>query len=54
MSLGVAKAGAKVVILGRNQERAEAWVAAIRKAGGEAMAALADVQDKAQMQKVKD
>lgn len=53
MSLAIAKAGAKVAILGRNEERAEARVAAIYEAGGEAMAALADVQDQAQMQEVK-
>lgn len=48
-SLAVAKAGAKVVVLGRNEERAEARVAAIEAAGGEAMAILGDVTDEAAM-----
>jgi NAD(P)-dependent dehydrogenase (short-subunit alcohol dehydrogenase family) len=54
MSLAVAKAGAKVVILGRNQERAEERVAAIKAAGGEAIAVLSDVLDEAKLQEAKD
>ncbi len=44
-ALATAAAGAKVAILGRNKERADARVAAIREAGGEAMAVLTDVLD---------
>ncbi|WP_226163788.1 SDR family NAD(P)-dependent oxidoreductase, partial [Hymenobacter terricola] len=40
MSLAVAEAGAKVAILGRNAERAEARAAAIRAAGGECLVLL--------------
>ena len=49
MSLAVAEAGAKVAILGRNAERAEARAAAIRAVGGECMVLLGDVLDKGQM-----
>ncbi|MCJ8164968.1 SDR family oxidoreductase [Pontibacter sp. E15-1] len=54
MSLAIGKAGAKVAILGRNQERAEARVAAIRAAGGEAIAVLGDVLDEVQMHTAKE
>lgn len=50
MSLAVAEAGAKVVILGRDAGRAAERVAAITAAGGEAMSVLADVLDKDRMQ----
>lgn len=53
-SLAVAKAGAKVVILGRNQERAQARVEAIQAAGGEAMAVTGDVLDEAQMKQARE
>jgi NAD(P)-dependent dehydrogenase (short-subunit alcohol dehydrogenase family) len=49
MSLAVAEAGAKVAILGRNAERAEARAGAIRATGGEALVVLADVLDVGQM-----
>lgn len=49
MSLAVAEAGAKVAILGRNAERAEARAAAIRAVGGEALVILGDVLDTGQM-----
>src|SRR4051812_3065000 len=49
MSLAVAEAGAKVAILGRNAERAEARAEAIREVGGEALVILADVLDVGQM-----
>ncbi len=42
-ALATAAAGAKVAVLGRNKERADARVAAIRQAGGEAMAVITDV-----------
>lgn len=42
-SLDVAKAGAKVVVLGRNKERADQRVNAIKAIGGEAFSILADV-----------
>ncbi|RYU77858.1 SDR family oxidoreductase [Hymenobacter persicinus] len=54
LSLAVAEAGAKVAILGRNAERAEARAAAIRAAGGEALVILADVLDQAQMEAARD
>jgi NAD(P)-dependent dehydrogenase (short-subunit alcohol dehydrogenase family) len=54
MSLALAEAGAKVVILGRNAERAAARVAAIEAAGGEALAILADVLETAQMEAARD
>ncbi|MCC3153218.1 SDR family oxidoreductase [Hymenobacter sp. BT770] len=50
MSLAVAEAGARVVVLGRNDARARARVDAIEATGGEAMAVLADVLDQDQMQ----
>ncbi|GAB3586342.1 SDR family oxidoreductase [Hymenobacter daeguensis] len=49
MSLAVAGAGAKVAILGRNAERAEARAEAIREIGGECLVVLADVLDVGQM-----
>lgn len=50
LSLAVAEAGARVAILGRDAGRAAERVAAIEAVGGEAMAVLADVLDKDQMQ----
>jgi len=46
MARGLARAGARVAILGRRKERAEAEAQAISEAGGEAMAAPADVLDR--------
>ncbi|WP_181304550.1 SDR family oxidoreductase [Rufibacter sp. XAAS-G3-1] len=54
LTLAVAKAGAKVAVLGRNQQRASERVKAIEEAGGEAIAVLADVLDEAQMEKAKE
>lgn len=42
-SLDIAKAGAKVVVLGRNKERAEQRVSSIKAIGGEAFYILLDV-----------
>ncbi|MGI4875436.1 MAG: SDR family oxidoreductase [Janthinobacterium lividum] len=53
-SLAVAEAGAKVVLMGRNAERAEARAAAIRAVGGEALIILADVLDRAQLEAARD
>jgi NAD(P)-dependent dehydrogenase (short-subunit alcohol dehydrogenase family) len=50
MSLAVAEAGAKVVVMGRDAARAEARADAIREAGGEALVLLADVLDQAQLE----
>lgn len=45
-----AEFGAKVVVIGRRQEKLDETVALIRKAGGEAMGISADVRDFAAMQ----
>lgn len=50
MARGLARAGAKVGVLGRRRERAEAVVAEIEAAGGEALALPADVLDKPQLE----
>ncbi|HEY0735965.1 MAG TPA: SDR family oxidoreductase [Herpetosiphonaceae bacterium] len=50
MAQGLAQAGARVGILGRRRERAEAVVAEIERAGGQAMALPADVMDQAQLE----
>ncbi|MFC7000028.1 SDR family oxidoreductase [Rufibacter roseus] len=54
MAMDIAAAGAKVVVLGRNKEKAEERVEAIRAAGGEALAVLGDVQQENQMQEAKE
>ena len=48
-SLAVAEAGAKVVVMGRNKERADAAVEQIKDVGGEAIAVLADAMDEDQV-----
>lgn len=53
-SLEAAKAGAKIVVLGRNKERAKQRVDAIKEAGGEAFFILADVLNEEQMHAAKD
>lgn len=53
-SLAAAAAGAKVAILGRNEERAEERVAAIKARGGEAIAVLTDVLDEQAVIKARD
>lgn len=49
MAEGLAAAGAKVAVLGRHREAAEAKVAALRASGSEAMPLVADVLDEAQL-----
>lgn len=51
---GLAAAGAKVAVLGRRREQAEATAAAITSAGGEAIGLVADVLDRAQLETVRD
>lgn len=46
---GLAAAGARVAVLGRRREEAEAKVDEIRRAGGAAMPLIADVLDEAQL-----
>ncbi|MFN6472101.1 MAG: SDR family oxidoreductase [Nostoc sp. SerVER01] len=50
MARGLALAGARVVVLGRNEVRANAVVADITANGGETMAVLADVSDRSQLE----
>jgi len=47
---GLAAAGAAVAVLGRNQERGDARVDAIRKAGGKAVFVAADAADRASLE----
>jgi NAD(P)-dependent dehydrogenase (short-subunit alcohol dehydrogenase family) len=54
MSVAVAEAGARVVVMGRDAERGEARAAAIRAVGGEALVILADVLDTAQLEAARD
>ncbi|WP_254244959.1 SDR family oxidoreductase [Hymenobacter sp. BRD67] len=54
LSLAVAEAGARVVVMGRDAARAEARAAAIRAVGGEALVILADVLDTAQLEAARD
>jgi len=53
MARGLAKAGAKVGILGRRAELAESVGQQIRQDGGEALALPADVLDKEQLEKAR-
>src|SRR5690606_4184699 len=54
MARGIAAAGARVAVLGRRADVAEALAAEIRAAGGEARATPADVVDKAALTRVRD
>jgi len=54
MALGLAAAGAKVAVLGRRADKAEAVAAAVRASGGEAVATPADVLDQAALERVRD
>jgi NAD(P)-dependent dehydrogenase (short-subunit alcohol dehydrogenase family) len=50
MARGLARAGAKVGVLGRRREKAEAAVRTIEEMGGEALALPADVLDRGQLE----
>lgn len=50
----VAEAGAKVAVLGRNKERAEKRVEAVKKIGGEAIAVITDVMNEQSVMEAKD
>jgi NAD(P)-dependent dehydrogenase (short-subunit alcohol dehydrogenase family) len=54
MARGLALAGARVVVLGRNEVRAAAVVSDITANGGESMAVLADVSDRSQLEIARD
>jgi NAD(P)-dependent dehydrogenase (short-subunit alcohol dehydrogenase family) len=54
MARGLARAGARVGILGRREERAAEVVAQIENAGGEALALPADVLDREQLEIARD
>jgi NAD(P)-dependent dehydrogenase (short-subunit alcohol dehydrogenase family) len=49
LALGLAVAGVKVAVVGRNRDTADAKVDEIRQHGGDAMAVTADVTDQAQV-----
>ncbi|HEV2122315.1 MAG TPA: SDR family NAD(P)-dependent oxidoreductase, partial [Chloroflexota bacterium] len=54
MARGLARAGARVAVLGRRAAQAEAVAEAIIAAGGAAMALPADVMDSAQLSRARD
>lgn len=54
MALGLARAGARVAVLGRRREKAEAVAAQIVSLGGTALAVPADVMDKPQLEVARD
>lgn len=54
MAEGFARAGAKVVLVGRDPAKAEKRLEAVRKAGGEAMFVAADVTRKSDLEKAAD
>jgi NAD(P)-dependent dehydrogenase (short-subunit alcohol dehydrogenase family) len=53
ISMYLAQQGAKIVIIGRSQEEGDALVSEIKKQGGQAMFAKADVTDKAMLEDCK-
>lgn len=53
MARGLARAGAKVGVLGRRREQAEAVVRAITSEGGAAIALVADVLDRGQLEQAR-
>ncbi len=54
MARGLARAGAKIGVLGRRRAQAEDAVRAIEAAGGIALALVADVLDRAQLEAARD
>ncbi len=54
MAQGLARAGAKVAVLGRRPEQAESVVHSIEAAGGSAIAVPADVLERGQLEAVRD
>src|SRR5262245_14000609 len=54
MARGLGRAGAKVGVLGRRREQAEAAARAIQADGGAALALPADVLDRAQLEAARD
>jgi len=54
MARGLARAGARVGVLGRRREQAEAVAAEITAVGGEALALAADVLERGQLQAARD
>ena len=54
MAHGLAEAGARVAILGRNADKAEAACQALREAGAEAMPLVADALDEDSLRSAKD
>lgn len=54
MSVGLAKAGAKVAILSRTAEKVEGQVQKMKDAGYQALALVSDVLNKAQLEAAKD
>jgi ABC-type sugar transport system substrate-binding protein len=54
MARGLALAGARVVVLGRNEALAEAVIAEITANAGESMAVLAGVSDRSQLEIARD
>jgi NAD(P)-dependent dehydrogenase (short-subunit alcohol dehydrogenase family) len=54
LAIGLGTAGARVAVLGRRREAAEAQAELVRRAGGEALAVVADVLDEAQVVQARD
>jgi NAD(P)-dependent dehydrogenase (short-subunit alcohol dehydrogenase family) len=54
MARGLARAGAKVGVLGRHQEKAEATAREIEEEGGEALALPADVLDRGKLEDARE
>jgi NAD(P)-dependent dehydrogenase (short-subunit alcohol dehydrogenase family) len=54
MAMGLSQAGARMGVLGRNSDRAQALVDKIHASGGKAMPLVADVRDKPQLEGARD
>jgi NAD(P)-dependent dehydrogenase (short-subunit alcohol dehydrogenase family) len=54
MARGLSRAGGRVGVLGRREERAKEVAAKLSRGGGEAMALPADVLDRGQLEKARD